>query len=42
MPDLVGLKVVGRIPRARRAKLYHLLENESGTHTYQVDVPPPK
>jgi hypothetical protein len=42
MPDLVSLKVVGRIPRARRAKLYHLLQNEAGTHSYQSDVLPPK
>jgi hypothetical protein len=42
MPDLLGVKVVGRIPRTRRAKLHHLLENESGTHTYQMEVAPPK
>jgi hypothetical protein len=41
MPDLVSLKVVGRIPRARRSKLYHLTANESGAHTYQDQVHAP-
>lgn len=42
MPDLVSLKVLGRVPRARRAKLYHLLGDESSAHTYQADIQPPK
>ncbi|KAI8468530.1 MAG: hypothetical protein J3K34DRAFT_522900 [Monoraphidium minutum] len=42
MPDLVSLRVMGRVPRARRAKLYHLTRDESGAHTYQSDVAPPK
>lgn len=42
MPDLLGVRVLGRVPRARRARLYHLLENESGAHTYQVEVGQPK
>ena len=38
MPDLLDLKVVGRIPKARRARLNHLLQNESPAHTYQSSV----
>ncbi|KAG2440970.1 hypothetical protein HXX76_003823 [Chlamydomonas incerta] len=39
MPDLVGLKVVGRIP-ASQERLYYLLERESGTsdYTFQTNV----
>lgn len=42
MPDLQSVKVVGRLARAKRSRLYHLMENESGAHTYQVEVAPPK
>lgn len=41
MPDLLSIKVIGRLPRARRARLYHLLEDESSTQTYQATVPQP-
>ncbi|KAG2450483.1 hypothetical protein HYH02_004984 [Chlamydomonas schloesseri] len=39
MPDLVGLKVVGRIP-ATQERLYYLLERETGTsdYTFQTNV----
>ena len=40
MPDLLGVKVVGRLPRARRARLPHILEAESSAHTYQAEVAP--
>jgi hypothetical protein len=38
MPDLLSVKVVGRLPRAKRSKLYHLLEDESPKHIYQTGV----
>ena len=40
MPDVASIKVLGRLPRARRARLYHLLEDESDAHTYQSHVAP--
>jgi hypothetical protein len=36
MPDLLAVRVVGRIARARRARLNHLLADESAAQTYQV------
>ena len=42
MPDLLSIKVIGRLPRARRARLYHLLEDESSTHTYQAMIANPQ
>lgn len=38
MPDLLSIKVVGRIPRAKRSKLYHILQDESPKHIYQTSV----
>lgn len=38
MPDLLSVKVLGRLPRAKRSKLYHLLEDESPKHIYQTGV----
>jgi hypothetical protein len=35
MPDLLSLRVVGRLPKARRSKLYHLLADEGPKHVYQ-------
>jgi hypothetical protein len=42
MPDLLSVKVVGRVPRARRARLYHLLEDESSSMSFQSNVPAPE
>jgi large subunit ribosomal protein L19 len=42
MPDLVGVKVVGRLPRAKRSKLYHLLQDEGPKHIYQASIAQPK
>jgi hypothetical protein len=42
MPDLLSIKVLGRMPKAKRARLYHLLEDESKTHMYQPTVVAPK
>lgn len=42
MPDLLSIKVIGRLPRARRARLYHLLEDESSAQTYQATLPAPE
>jgi hypothetical protein len=42
MPDLLSIKVVGRLPRARRARLYHLLEDESSAQTYQSVIAAPQ
>jgi hypothetical protein len=42
MPDLLSVKVVGRMPRARRNKLYNLPQDESDKHTYQAFVEPPQ
>jgi len=42
MPDLLSIKVVGKIPRARRARLYHLLEDESSSQTYQANIAAPE
>jgi hypothetical protein len=38
MPDLLSIKVVGRIPKAHRSKLYYLLRDESPRHSYQSDI----
>jgi hypothetical protein len=40
MPDVASVKVLGRLPRARRARLYHLVDDESDAHTYQAHVAP--
>ncbi len=37
MPDLLGIRVVGRVP-ARQERLFHLLEDETSKHTYQSAV----
>ncbi|KAG2493254.1 hypothetical protein HYH03_008392 [Edaphochlamys debaryana] len=37
MPDLLGVKVVGRIP-AKQERLFHLLDKESSDHTFQNAV----
>jgi hypothetical protein len=42
MPDIMALKVVGRLPKAKRSKLYHLLQDESPRHVYQSSIEPPK
>lgn len=42
MPDMVSIKVVGRLQRAKRSKLYHLLQDEGPKHIYQTAVAPPK
>eukprot|EP00775_Hariotina_reticulata_P003890 gene3889-biopygen5591 len=42
MPDIVAVKVVGRLPKAKRSKLYHLLQDESPRHVYQSSIAPPK
>eukprot|EP00882_Tetradesmus_deserticola_P004038 GHRQ01004266.1.p1 GENE.GHRQ01004266.1~~GHRQ01004266.1.p1 ORF type:complete len:188 (+),score=51.39 GHRQ01004266.1:519-1082(+) len=42
MPDMVGIKVVGRLARAKRSKLYHLLQDEGPKHVYQATVAQPK
>lgn len=41
MPDLLSVRVVGRLRRAKRAKLYHLLEDEGPRHVYQASVGAP-
>lgn len=38
MPDLLSVKVVGRLPKAKRSKLYHILQDESPKHIYQTGV----
>jgi hypothetical protein len=44
MPDLLSVKVVGSVSgrRARRARLFHLLEDESSSQTYQNAIPQPE
>jgi hypothetical protein len=42
MPDIVGVKVVGRLPRMKRSKLYHLLQDEGPKHIYQASIAAPK
>ncbi|WIA23266.1 hypothetical protein OEZ86_010163 [Tetradesmus obliquus] len=42
MPDIVGIKVVGRLPRTKRSKLYHLLQDEGPKHIYQANIAAPK
>ncbi|PNH03872.1 50S ribosomal protein L19, chloroplastic [Tetrabaena socialis] len=37
MPDLLGIKVVGRVP-AKQERLFHLLEKQSSAHTFQTAV----
>jgi hypothetical protein len=39
MPDLLEIRVVGHI-KAKRAKLYNVLEREDSTFTYQQEVKP--
>ncbi|GFR47168.1 hypothetical protein Agub_g8861 [Astrephomene gubernaculifera] len=41
MPDLLGIKVVGRIP-ASQERLYYLLDRESSEYTFQTGVPQAK
>jgi large subunit ribosomal protein L19 len=38
MPDVLEIKVVGKVLAGSRMKKYHLLENESAKHTYQRQV----
>lgn len=39
MPDLVSLRVVGRLSKgAHRSKLYHILQQEGPQHVYQAGV----
>ena len=38
MPDMLSVRVVGRLPKAKRYKLYHLLEDEGPKHVYQTSV----
>ncbi|KAG1681336.1 hypothetical protein FOA52_007382 [Chlamydomonas sp. UWO 241] len=38
MPDLVEIKVVGRVHSGSRVKKYHLLENQSSQYTFQRQV----
>eukprot|EP00878_Enallax_costatus_P009749 GHUV01010181.1.p1 GENE.GHUV01010181.1~~GHUV01010181.1.p1 ORF type:complete len:200 (+),score=32.30 GHUV01010181.1:101-700(+) len=42
MPDLLSIKVVGRVPKAKRSKLYHISQDEGPKHIYQTSIPPPK
>eukprot|EP00877_Chromochloris_zofingiensis_P004889 jgi/Chrzof1/14400/Cz09g01050.t1 len=42
MPDLISINVVGRLPKVKFAKLYHLLQKETDEHTYQQSVQPPR
>lgn len=42
MPDLLSIKVVGRLSKVRRNKLYYLLKNEGPEHVYQTEVRVPK
>lgn len=37
MPDLLGIRVVGRVP-AKQERLFHLLDDETSKHTYQSVV----
>ncbi|KXZ56262.1 hypothetical protein GPECTOR_1g229 [Gonium pectorale] len=37
MPDLLGLRVVGRIP-AKQERLYYLLERQGSEYTFQTNV----
>lgn len=34
----MSVRVVGRLPKAKRSKLYHLLQDESPKHVYQTAV----